>query len=120
MRINAFSDVCLRSLMVLAAAPEGGLLRTRTIAEAVGTPYNHVSKAILKLHNLGLVEAVRGRSGGVQISASGRAVTVGQVLRTLDDREDMADCHASGRDCPLHVQCGLQGALSRAGEAFYG
>ncbi|MGO4492306.1 Rrf2 family transcriptional regulator, partial [Arthrobacter sp. 2YAF22_2] len=40
MKINAFADVSLRAMMVLAAAAEGELLTTQSIADAVGTPYN--------------------------------------------------------------------------------
>ena len=64
MKINAFADVSLRTLMVLAAAPEGGLLTTQNVADAVGTPYNHVSKAVAKLRMLGLIDVERGRNGG--------------------------------------------------------
>ncbi len=49
MKINAFADVSLRAMMVLSAAPDGNLLTTQSIADAVGTPYNHVSKAMAKL-----------------------------------------------------------------------
>lgn len=119
MRINAFSDVCLRALMLLSAAPDGELMTTQAIADGVGTPYNHVSKAVLKLRGLGLIEAVRGRSGGVRISPAGRAVTVGSVLRTLDAREDLVDCESPNGDCPMNNNCGLRGALRRAREAFY-
>jgi len=118
-RINAFSDVSLRVLMVLASAPETELLATRDIADAVGTPYNHVSKAVLKLRQLGLVDAVRGRAGGVRISDAGRRVTVGTVLRTLDDHPDVADCQPVHGACPLLHGCGLRGALNQAREAFY-
>ncbi|PYI69857.1 Rrf2 family transcriptional regulator [Arthrobacter livingstonensis] len=117
MRINAFSDVSLRVLMVLSTERE--LLTTRTIADAVGTPYNHVSKAVLKLRQMGLVEAVRGRAGGVRISDAGLAATVGGVLRILDDRQDVADCQTDMGDCPLAHGCGLRGALTLAREAFY-
>jgi Rrf2 family transcriptional regulator, nitric oxide-sensitive transcriptional repressor len=118
-RINAFSDVCLRALMLLCAAPEGELFTTQAIADGVGTPYNHVSKAVLKLRSLGLVEAMRGRGGGVRISTAGRRVTVGALLRELDSREDLVDCESPNGDCPLNNGCGLRGALRRAREAFY-
>ena len=119
MRINAFSDVSLRLLMVLCSAPEGELSTTRDLAEQVGTPYNHVSKAVLKLRQMGLVEAIRGRSGGVRISAAGKAATVGRVLRVLDDHSDVAECQTDMGDCPLVHECGLRGALNHAREAFY-
>ena len=119
MRINAFSDVCLRIVMLLGAAPEGVTFTSRVVATEVGTPYNHVSKALLRLRELDLVEALRGRSGGVRISALGRAVTVGALLRKLDTRTDLAACDTINGPCPLLSGCGLRGALRRAKEAFY-
>jgi len=119
MRISAFSDVSLRVVILLAAAPDAGLLTSRVISEGVGSPYNHVSKTIIKLRDLGLVEVVRGRSGGARISAEGRRATVGWLLRRLDTRTDVADCETAAGNCPLVDGCGLRGALGRAREAFY-
>ncbi|TFD04194.1 Rrf2 family transcriptional regulator [Cryobacterium sp. TMT1-66-1] len=119
MRINAFADVCLRVVMLLTAAPESVTFTSRVVAAEVGTPYNHVSKALLRLRELGLVEALRGRNGGVRISALGREITVGALLRTLDTRTDLAACDTPNGPCPLISGCGLRGALRRAREAFY-
>lgn len=119
MKITAFADVSLRSLMVLAAAPEATLLTTQNIADAVATPYNHVSKAMAKLRGLGLIDVERGRSGGSRLSPAGRLVTVGQVLRALNTRTDAADCVAPGGNCPLINECKLRAAMARASEAFY-
>ena len=119
MRINAFSDVSLRALMFLATLPAGELASSRIIAEAVATPYSHVSKAIMRLRELGLVESVRGRTGGVRISSDGRTATVGWLLRQLDTRLDVADCATPHGDCPLSGGCGLRAALRRARESFY-
>ena len=111
------SDVCLRVMMVLA--PAAGLLTSRVIADEIDTPYNHVSKAVIRLRDLGLVDVVRGRSGGLRISEEGRRATVGSLLRSLDTREDLADCRTPAGDCPLILGCGLRPALRRAREAFY-
>jgi Rrf2 family nitric oxide-sensitive transcriptional repressor len=119
MKINAFADVSLRAMMVLAAAPEGGLLTTQSIADAVATPYNHVSKAMAKLRELGMIDVERGRHGGSRLSSAGRVATVGQLLRQLDTRTDPADCVGAGGTCPLINECRLRGALARAREAFY-
>jgi Rrf2 family nitric oxide-sensitive transcriptional repressor len=119
MKINAFADVSLRALMVLAAAPDGDLLTTQSVADAVGTPYNHVSKAMARLRVLGLIDVERGRNGGSRLSAAGCRVSVGQVLRQLDTREDPADCIAPAGNCPLINECRLRAALARAREAFY-
>ena len=105
--------------MVLCAAPESVTYTSRVIAAEVGTPYNHVTKAIVRLRELGLVEVIRGRSGGVRISLLGRDVTVGALLRQLDTRTDLAACDTPNGPCPLINGCGLRGALRRARESFY-
>jgi Rrf2 family nitric oxide-sensitive transcriptional repressor len=119
MKINAFADVSLRAMMVLAAAADGELLTTQSIADAVGTPYNHVSKAMAKLRELGLIDVERGRNGGSRLNPVGAKATVGQLLRALDTRSDAADCVAATGSCPLINECRLRGALGRAREAFY-
>ncbi|WP_104200999.1 Rrf2 family transcriptional regulator [Cryobacterium sp. Y29] len=119
MRINAFSDVCLRVIMLLCAAPESVTFTSRVVAAEVDTPYNHVAKALLRLRELGLVEAIRGRSGGVRVSPLGREVTVGALLRQLDTRTDLAACDSPDGPCPLLSGCGLRAALRRARDAFY-
>ncbi|WP_426765774.1 RrF2 family transcriptional regulator [Pseudarthrobacter sp. 1G09] len=119
MKINAFADVSLRALMVLAAAPGNQLLTTQNIADSVGTPYNHVSKAMARLRTMGLIDVERGRTGGSRLSNAGRTATVGQILRELDTRTDPADCMSATGNCPLINECKLRAALARAREAFY-
>lgn len=120
MRMTAFEDVSLRALMLLNATGGAEPLATRAIAEAVGTPYNHVSKAVLKLRELGLIESTRGRAGGVQLSEAGRNATIGSVLRALDTRKDLPECEGgTAGPCPLISHCALRVALRRAREAFY-
>ncbi len=120
MRINAFSDVCLRILMLLAARSEA-LLRTREIAVAIDIPYNQVSKAVHKLGQLDHIDVKRGRSGGVRINESGLSLGAGTLLRSLEGQGDLAECTTTdGRPaCPLIVGCRLRTALGRAQEAFY-
>ncbi|WP_407343982.1 RrF2 family transcriptional regulator [Pengzhenrongella phosphoraccumulans] len=122
MRINAFSDVALRVLILLAATPatpEADVLTSKALAVGVATPYHHVAKIVARLRELELIEVTRGRAGGVRISPAGRLATVGWVLRALETRTDVADCETPTGVCPLIDGCGLRGALGRARNAFY-
>lgn len=118
MKLNAFGDVCLRTLMLLAARPDEQQT-SRELAESAGVPYNHVTKAVVELRRRGAIDVTRGRSGGVRISPTGLRLTVGELLRSLDDQPDIVDCTTGERTCPLIAGCRLRGALQRAREAFY-
>ncbi|GAA4367156.1 RrF2 family transcriptional regulator [Paeniglutamicibacter cryotolerans] len=119
MKLNAFADVCLRTLMLLGSRVETQLT-TREIAEQIDIPYNHVSKAVLDLRNAGALEVTRGRLGGSRITEAGLDLSVGALLRRLDGHQDLVDCvTADGRSCPLLAGCRLRSALSRARQAFY-
>jgi Rrf2 family nitric oxide-sensitive transcriptional repressor len=118
MRLTAFTDVSLRLVMRLAVADEGELLTTRTAAGMLGVPYTHMAKAVARLSDMGLVEARRGRNGGLLLTESGRRASVGSIVRELEGGGDLAGCE-DDPPCPLRAACRLRGALSRAREAFY-
>lgn len=118
MRLTAFSDVSLR-IMILLSGAKGEQLSTHYIAQGVGTPYNHVAKSVAYLANQGWVVATRGRTGGVVLSASGKKVTVGEVLRKTEGDTPMVECESDNGDCPLNSSCRLRGYLARAREAFF-
>lgn len=118
MRLTAFSDVSLRILMLLAGLG-GEQVSTQKIAEGVGTPYNHVAKAVAFLASQGLVESTRGRTGGVRLSEAGVRATVGQVLRASEGDTPMVECEGGASDCPLRHGCSLRGILANAREEFF-
>lgn len=55
--------------MRLAVVDSEELLTTRQIAEFMNVPYTHMAKAIAQLQHLGVIEARRGRNGGLTTDA---------------------------------------------------
>jgi Rrf2 family transcriptional regulator, nitric oxide-sensitive transcriptional repressor len=119
MRMTAFTDISLRIVMRLAVVDGDELLTTRVVAGVLAVPYAHAAKAVARLSELGLVEARRGRGGGLQLTAAGRAATVGSIVRRLEGGQEVAACEDSSPPCPLRAACRLRGALRQAQEAFY-
>lgn len=120
MKLNAFTDVCLRVLMTLGR-DAGTKLTTQQIADRIAVPYNHVVKAVGELRRRGLVDVARGRAGGAVITEAGLDQRVGQLVRELSTRPEMVDCRGleSGTPCPLLGACRLRSSLARAREAFF-
>ncbi|MFI5616343.1 RrF2 family transcriptional regulator [Streptomyces sp. NPDC051567] len=117
MRLTRFTDLALRVLMRLAVA-EAELPTTREVAAAMEVPYTHAAKVVARLQHLGLVEARRGRGGGLRLTAAGRAAPVGGIVRELEGAGDVVECEGA-TPCPLRGACVLRGALRRAQEAFF-
>ncbi|MFJ3926890.1 RrF2 family transcriptional regulator [Streptomyces sp. NPDC090022] len=117
MRLTRFTDLALRVLMRLAVE-ETDLPTTRDVAAAMQVPYTHTAKVVARLQHLGLVEARRGRGGGLALTAAGRDASVGGVVRELEGAGDVVECEGT-TPCPLRSACVLRGALRRAQEAFF-
>lgn len=118
MRLTAFTDVSLRLVMRLAVADDGERLTTRAAAGMLAVPYTHMAKAVARLSEMGLVEARRGRGGGLLLTEAGRASSVGAIVRELEGDGDLAGCE-DDPPCPLREACRLRSALVQAREAFY-
>ncbi|MET8473129.1 Rrf2 family transcriptional regulator [Streptomyces sp. NPDC006422] len=117
MRLTRFTDLALRVLMRLAVE-EGELPTTREVAGAMQVPYTHTAKVVAKLQRMGLVEARRGRGGGLALTAAGRSASIGGLVRELEGPGDVVDCDGA-TPCPLRSACRLRGALREAQEAFF-
>ncbi|MFG2298745.1 RrF2 family transcriptional regulator [Streptomyces sp. NPDC048603] len=117
MRLTRFTDLALRVLMRLAVE-DAEQPTTREVAATMQVPYTHTAKVVARLQHLGLVEARRGRGGGLALTTAGRDASVGGLVRELEGADDVVECEGS-TPCPLRSACVLRGALRRAQEAFY-
>lgn len=118
MRLTRFTDVALRVLMRLAVVENEDPPTTREVAATMEVPYTHTAKVVARLQHLGLVEARRGRGGGLILTGAGRSASIGGLVRELEGPGDVVECEGS-TPCPLRSACRLRSALRRAQEAFY-
>ncbi|MDY6055174.1 RrF2 family transcriptional regulator [Micrococcus sp.] len=120
MKLNAFTDVCLRALLLLGGDPERRRT-TQQVADEIAVPYNHVVKAVAELRRRGLLEVTRGRTGGARVTQVGLDQRVGELVRALSTRTEVVDCqgHESGTPCPFRRDCAVRNALYAAREAFF-
>lgn len=119
MQLTRFTDLGLRVIMRLAVSPGGGGLTTSQVADEMAIPYTHTTKVVLRLKELGMIEARRGRGGGLTITEQARGTTVGWLTRQLEGDDEVVTCEGT-TPCPLRGDCILRGALRRAQDAFYG
>lgn len=119
MRLTRFTDVALRVLMRLAVTAEReDQPTTREVAATMRVPYTHAAKVVARLQHLGLVDARRGRGGGLSLTAAGRSASIGGLVRQLEGPGEVVDCEGDS-PCPLRSACRLRVALRQAEAAFY-
>ena len=118
MRLAAFTDYGLRVLMRLADTPDEPLT-TSGIAQQFRIPYNHLAKVVQDLARGGFVVTQRGAGGGIRLARTADTITLGEVVRFLEQRYAITECfRADGGACLLTPRCRLRPRLAAAHEAF--
>ena len=119
MRLTKHTDFALRVLLFLAVR-QGERIATQSIADAYDISTNHLQKVVRALGELELVHLHRGVHGGVELARDPKEVSIGAVMRALDDERGLVECFRPETDaCVVSPACHLKGALWNAQEAFY-
>lgn len=118
MRLTAFTDFGLRTLMRLAGEP-GKRFTTEAIAEELDISRNHLTKVVRELADAGFIATQRGAGGGFQLARPADQITIGKVVRRLEARHAIVECfRADGGACLITPGCRLKSRLVAAENAF--
>lgn len=120
MQLTLFTDYSLRTLLYLSAHRERPV-PVAQISAAYGISQNHLVKVVQRLIEQGLVQSVRGRSGGLELAREPRDINLAQVVRATEPHLNLVECFDGATNtCPIDAACGLKRVLLRAQEAFFG
>ncbi|KLV00364.1 transcriptional repressor NsrR [Photobacterium aquae] len=115
MQLTSFTDYGLRALIYLATLPQGELASITKVTEVYGVSRNHMVKIINKLGQLGYVETVRGKNGGIRLGKPADQIVIGDVVRAI---EPLQIVNCSEEFCHITPACRLKGVLFSARQAF--
>src|SRR5437879_11704598 len=98
MKITSQEEYGLRCLLRLASAGEGQSLTIPEIATAEGMSAPYVAKLLSLLRQRGLIESVRGRSGGYSLAETPADLSLGRGLMGIGWRllDDTSCCQRAG------------------------
>ncbi len=117
---------CAFFSIYLSVCPSG-LSTIQEISDAYGISKNHLMKIVQQLGELGWVETVRGRNGGLKIAERSSELTIGDVVRKTESDFALVDCfsHDNGAGggqsqggCVIESHCRLKGVFAAARDAF--
>lgn len=115
MQFTRHTDYALRLLLHLAEAGEERV-SIAMVAEAQGISQTHLMKIANNLAHAGLIEATRGRGGGIRMAKRPEEINLGDAIRALEPDCGLVNCTG----CRLIRRCGLPPVLNQAMDAFYG
>ncbi|MED4061117.1 Rrf2 family transcriptional regulator [Priestia megaterium] len=115
MRLTNYTDYSLRVLIFLALKKGEELSTTKEIAENYNISNNHLVKIIHQLAQLGYIETIRGRNGGIKLAKDPRKINIGEVVSKTEEDFHIVDCF---QQCATSPACKLKDALHEALQAF--
>lgn len=117
MQLTRQTNHALRILMYCAAREEP--VRLGEVARFYGLSEAFLHKVLQVVRDAGFVRTIRGRGGGLTLARPAHDIRVGEVVRAVEERVELADCFRPDSGCPLERSCGLNVALHRALDAFF-
>ena len=98
MKLSAKSRYGLRACYILAENyPEH--VSATALEKGISVSNNYIEKIMRLLIKEGLVGAERGASGGYYLTKSPCEVTVGNIVRALEEDMEFITCISRGNDC---------------------
>lgn len=118
MRLTMFTDFSLRTLMYLSQHQDR-LCTAREIAEAYGISLNHIVKVVHRLSQLGFIDSMKGKGGGIKLSKPPEELNIWEVVSALEPDFTVVECFDSDHNtCRVVSACGLKAILQDAMKAF--
>lgn len=119
MRLTAFTDYCLRTLIFVALKGED-LTTIDELADHHKVNRNHLVKVVFRLGQLGYLQTSRGKRGGIRLASAASTLSLGKLVRQTEQDFALVECFP-GRDCLCVIEpaCVLKSALRAALDAFF-
>lgn len=113
MQLTRHTDYALRLLIDLAGS-DGARVQIAEIAARQAISRTHLMKIANQLARAGIIEAVRGRGGGIRLARDPAAIGLMEVIAVTEPRCALVDCGS----CRLVRGCNLPGIFDQAQDAF--
>ena len=118
MQLTIFTDYGLRTLMFLAAHRDR-LCNVREVADHYGVSYNHLVKVVHRLAQLGYVESIKGKGGGIRLAKPPEKLKLGELVRALEPHMNIVECFSRETNtCRIAPICQLKHYLFDAQKSF--
>ncbi|GAB2189358.1 RrF2 family transcriptional regulator [Sessilibacter sp. MAH2] len=115
MQLTKHTDFAFRTLIYLASHRDS-LATIQIIAETFDLSKSHLMKVVNKLVNIGWVESIRGKKGGIRLAVEPHEIGVADVIVKME--QTLAPINCESPMCILNGNCALKGHLWQAQQEY--
>jgi len=105
MQITRQADYAVRAVLHVAQLAEGERLATSVIAEEEKIPLPFLAKIVSQLSVKGILDAMRGASGGVRLARTPDEISLREVIEAIDAEISLNRCVLNAEACPTTAVC---------------
>jgi len=98
-KLSSKTHYGLMACHILAAAYPNETVSATALENAIGVSGKYLEKIMRILSGKGVVAANRGANGGYYLAAPPEDITIGVIVRALEDDMKIIDCVGSGGAC---------------------
>ena len=115
MQLTKHTDYAFRTLIYLASNPDQ-LSNIQQIAETFDLSKSHLMKVVNKLVNLGWVDSIRGKKGGIRLAVEPAEIGVADVVTEME--QTLVPINCDEPVCAINSSCSLKSILWQAQQEY--
>ena len=119
MRLSTRSRYGTRMMLDLAKHYDEGPVRIGEIAKRQNMPVKYLEQIIIPLKQGNFIKSVRGPKGGHMLARTPEEITVGQIVKTLENGIELTGCIENPGDCERSGRCLTRSVWEDASRAMY-
>jgi Rrf2 family iron-sulfur cluster assembly transcriptional regulator len=98
MRLSTKGRYSVTAMLDLAIHDRAGPVTLADISQCQGISLSYLEQLFARLRKSGLVKGVRGPGGGYRLSRPAAEISIGDIVRAVDESVDVTRCEGRG-DC---------------------
>lgn len=121
MRLSHLADYAVVLMTAAARRPAGARLSATELAGETGVPLPTAQKLMGQLAGSGLLESVRGASGGFSLSRPASEISLADIVEVVEGPIALTACSDSNNhECILDAHCRVKPHMGVVGNAVRG
>lgn len=104
MKLTSKGRYAVTAMLDIALNQDKGAITLSLISERQGISLSYLEQIFAKLKKAQLVSSARGPGGGYRLSRHPQEISVGQIIRAVDESLDASQC-AGKQNCKAGEEC---------------